>query len=160
MATDPMPIFANLRRLHSTHGPLSPSGFLTSSGILLSWRSKRRLRLRQLHHIGLHGDHIHRASLRAKPAADTTRFVLEHGRAGDGPQFLRRYVVQLHVEDSAGAGDLVQDLGGEIDPVERYELNAIFRTHVDAAAAENADRKSTRLNSSHLGISYAVFCLT
>src|SRR5205814_7339121 len=29
-----------------------------------------------------------------------------------------------------------------------------------AIAAENAeDRKSTRLNSSHLGISYAVFCL-
>src|SRR5437899_7598290 len=25
--------------------------------------------------------------------------------------------------------------------------------------AEDADRKSTRLNSSHLGISYAVFCL-
>src|SRR5947199_893505 len=25
--------------------------------------------------------------------------------------------------------------------------------------AENSDRKSTRLNSSHLGISYAVFCL-
>src|SRR5205814_10453861 len=26
-------------------------------------------------------------------------------------------------------------------------------------AADNRDRKSTRLNSSHLGISYAVFCL-
>src|SRR5262245_64735667 len=28
-----------------------------------------------------------------------------------------------------------------------------------AAARGSADRKSTRLNSSHLGISYAVFCL-
>src|SRR5262245_63421775 len=28
-----------------------------------------------------------------------------------------------------------------------------------AAAASRRDRKSTRLNSSHLGISYAVFCL-
>src|ERR1035441_10354314 len=28
------------------------------------------------------------------------------------------------------------------------------------AALLNQDRKSTRLNSSHLGISYAVFCLT
>src|SRR5436853_5734376 len=27
------------------------------------------------------------------------------------------------------------------------------------ATIENSDRKSTRLNSSHLGISYAVFCL-
>src|SRR5436853_3010435 len=32
------------------------------------------------------------------------------------------------------------------------------RTH-DEHASELADRKSTRLNSSHLGISYAVFCL-
>src|SRR2546426_7222104 len=30
---------------------------------------------------------------------------------------------------------------------------------VDAAPPEIADRKSTRLNSSHLVISYAVFCL-
>src|SRR5262245_63345489 len=29
----------------------------------------------------------------------------------------------------------------------------------DGAAASKSDRKSTRLNSSHLGISYAVFCL-
>src|SRR5437899_9402246 len=29
----------------------------------------------------------------------------------------------------------------------------------DVAVFEVADRKSTRLNSSHLGISYAVFCL-
>src|SRR2546426_5872870 len=30
---------------------------------------------------------------------------------------------------------------------------------IPSAAAENVDRKSTRLNSSHLVISYAVFCL-
>src|SRR5471030_3377165 len=29
----------------------------------------------------------------------------------------------------------------------------------DATARNRGDRKSTRLNSSHLGISYAVFCL-
>src|SRR3712207_7087480 len=29
----------------------------------------------------------------------------------------------------------------------------------DAAAADGGDRKSTRLNSSHANISYAVFCL-
>src|SRR5690606_41334277 len=29
----------------------------------------------------------------------------------------------------------------------------------DAAQADDADRKSTRLNSSHVKISYAVFCL-
>src|SRR5882724_13100932 len=31
--------------------------------------------------------------------------------------------------------------------------------HDDVLAQLKADRKSTRLNSSHLGISYAVFCL-
>src|SRR5262245_65232897 len=30
---------------------------------------------------------------------------------------------------------------------------------VDASTVTKTDRKSTRLNSSHLGISYAVFCL-
>src|SRR5471030_3418193 len=32
-------------------------------------------------------------------------------------------------------------------------------SHDDAPARADQDRKSTRLNSSHLGISYAVFCL-
>src|SRR5437773_3793640 len=31
--------------------------------------------------------------------------------------------------------------------------------HLPAAAARGRDRKSTRLNSSHITISYAVFCL-
>src|SRR5205814_9780983 len=31
--------------------------------------------------------------------------------------------------------------------------------HLDARSRALRDRKSTRLNSSHLGISYAVFCL-
>src|ERR1035438_4979403 len=39
-------------------------------------------------------------------------------------------------------------------PARRFSL---FRAPVPARSG--ADRKSTRLNSSHLGISYAVFCL-
>src|SRR5262245_63988143 len=35
----------------------------------------------------------------------------------------------------------------------------IHTRHSDAADDLAIDRKSTRLNSSHLGISYAVFCL-
>src|SRR3712207_7907376 len=34
-----------------------------------------------------------------------------------------------------------------------------LRRHTDAFAPVGADRKSTRLNSSHANISYAVFCL-
>src|SRR5262245_63694853 len=36
------------------------------------------------------------------------------------------------------------------DAVKKYEISV---------KVNNGDRKSTRLNSSHLGISYAVFCL-
>src|SRR5205814_10407356 len=35
----------------------------------------------------------------------------------------------------------------------------VEETGCAAGAADAGDRKSTRLNSSHLGISYAVFCL-
>src|SRR5256885_4777984 len=37
--------------------------------------------------------------------------------------------------------------------------NALFDKSTATLADENTDRKSTRLNSSHLVISYAVFCL-
>src|SRR5262245_63320999 len=35
----------------------------------------------------------------------------------------------------------------------------VFRGTLSMAPEDDQDRKSTRLNSSHLGISYAVFCL-
>src|SRR5258705_7555816 len=38
-------------------------------------------------------------------------------------------------------------------------LPAMGRKRLRRAASVGQDRKSTRLNSSHLGISYAVFCL-
>src|SRR5205814_6025917 len=40
---------------------------------------------------------------------------------------------------------------------QRVQLRVVQQHGVHAAGVE--DRKSTRLNSSHLGISYAVFCL-
>src|SRR5689334_24247915 len=43
---------------------------------------------------------------------------------------------------------------------QRPELRVIrFRLNFGQTAAMSADRKSTRLNSSHSSISYAVFCL-
>src|SRR5438045_7807873 len=49
---------------------------------------------------------------------------------------------------------------GGIIPVDvRGTKGRIERTEIAAQANTNEDRKSTRLNSSHLGISYAVFCL-
>src|SRR3712207_7707674 len=41
----------------------------------------------------------------------------------------------------------------------RRALDAAERADVDETAEAGRDRKSTRLNSSHANISYAVFCL-
>src|SRR5947199_6364844 len=50
---------------------------------------------------------------------------------------------------------LIGDLGREHDGVRLSALRSV-RNYVEEV---KEDRKSTRLNSSHLGISYAVFCL-
>src|SRR2546426_4695371 len=55
-----------------------------------------------------------------------------------------------------GAGDAVQ---GGSHRVRAIALHRKHRRHVPAACEPEQDRKSTRLNSSHLVISYAVFCL-
>src|SRR5438874_5825306 len=45
-------------------------------------------------------------------------------------------------------------------PVQRRLARQAFRVHIGAFRDEREkDRKSTRLNSSHVEISYAVFCL-
>src|SRR5690625_5830281 len=45
------------------------------------------------------------------------------------------------------------------DEVEGLVTKAINDRYEDVAVDINVDRKSTRLNSSHVAISYAVFCL-
>src|SRR3712207_8598905 len=58
-------------------------------------------------------------------------------------------VVEVEVRDL----DLVgQARGGDGEAV-------VVRSDLDAAGVQVLDRKSTRLNSSHANISYAVFCL-
>src|SRR2546430_9484121 len=39
------------------------------------------------------------------------------------------------------------------------DIAVFYRTNAQSRVLEDADRKSTRLNSSHSQISYAVFCL-
>src|SRR3712207_8567052 len=64
---------------------------------------------------------------------------------------------------SAGAGKGRKVL--ETEPVAHYLLDAAGvvsatpETFSEAVEGETEDRKSTRLNSSHANISYAVFCL-
>src|SRR3712207_8696535 len=43
------------------------------------------------------------------------------------------------------------------DPIQ--QLSQVYTTYQSGMAALDQDRKSTRLNSSHANISYAVFCL-
>src|SRR5690625_7934595 len=74
----------------------------------------------------------HHQALHLFPTRRSSDLVL----AGDGPA-----VFDAQVED--GAGDLLGPLG---------------RTGF-GVVEQHQDRKSTRLNSSHVAISYAVFCL-
>src|SRR5699024_11552765 len=43
---------------------------------------------------------------------------------------------------------------------DKEEMNFVLDLNVSIIGINNRDRKSTRLNSSHVSISYAVFCLT
>src|ERR1035438_10810878 len=62
-----------------------------------------------------------------------------------------------------GKGCWVYDLEGRryLDMMAGIGVNALGHAHprITRVIRQQADRKSTRLNSSHLGISYAVFCL-
>src|SRR3712207_8067943 len=64
----------------------------------------------------------------------------------DGRALALDHERDLHVHVVLGDLAVVSDLRGALDDV-------------DAGDAADRDRKSTRLNSSHANISYAVFCL-
>src|SRR5258708_31251608 len=79
---------------------------------------------------------------------------LGHAWLGGGQGFDPRDRI---ARDNAAVGDSVRRkrmpaLGSETEHVARQQ-------HIDDLASAIRDRKSTRLNSSHQIISYAVFCL-
>src|SRR6266446_9452746 len=85
----------------------------------------------------------------------------EHGRAG---QAARSPARRRSVARETWTGTLLQliDRRGEFlpDPEERDYLGGdLDRRLLLRVPSDPRDRKSTRLNSSHLVISYAVFCL-
>src|SRR5205814_10545872 len=82
---------------------------------------------------------------RANAALEKPGFVVESVRVGAAVR-----PAQAHRESPALPGPHRKDALGIV----RGE-SAVGREHDDS----QGDRKSTRLNSSHLGISYAVFCL-
>src|ERR1039458_9795812 len=98
------------------------------------------------------------------PGADQVN--AEHRAAsGSGDDFRR--ALSLQDLALAVAGQIVGELGG-LDATlrggrggdaHRCDLRIAVGDPRDAVVVDRGDRKSTRLNSSHLGISYAVFCL-
>src|SRR5262245_63993895 len=83
--------------------------------------------------------------------------------------FTRHLGQQFVVENVGGAGGTIGALRAARAPADGYTIiSGHMGTHAAAPAfypnlgydpEKDLDRKSTRLNSSHLGISYAVFCL-
>src|SRR5437899_9080172 len=59
----------------------------------------------------------------------------------------------------SGLKDIRAQSGGSAVATSRIERDLPMKLVVLGSLVIVADRKSTRLNSSHLGISYAVFCL-
>src|SRR5207253_4007319 len=76
---------------------------------------------------------------------------------GGGEEELRRRRVRKAVAGGAGGGQAEGDVDGRAGAAAATRL---LRAPPAAAVARRVrDRKSTRLNSSHVAISYAVFCL-
>src|SRR5256885_9422426 len=61
-----------------------------------------------------------------------------------------------HLPDPLVPADLAGWPGPQVPPGQRHDREV---HHGDGGENQLVDRKSTRLNSSHLVISYAVFCL-
>src|SRR3712207_2120976 len=65
------------------------------------------------------------------------------------------------VENEANSVADIAWLAHQLPETERYQLQELARSYAQEVVDEEwpLDRKSTRLNSSHANISYAVFCL-
>src|SRR3712207_8484780 len=66
--------------------------------------------------------------------------------------------VRAILQDATAIGNSLAIAGGPVADREVGDRGPVLRLDV-AAGREAEDRKSTRLNSSHANISYAVFCL-
>src|SRR5699024_12510061 len=76
------------------------------------------------------------------------------------PSFDAKRAVLFDDRWASAREDLARVALGEIDlPVKRFQGTGETIAKQAEWWAENTDRKSTRLNSSHVSISYAVFCL-
>src|SRR5690625_2923001 len=109
------------------------------------------------------------AELQLRFLAGTPRVQAPRGRSGPAPQAGRgRGAAGRASPGGAGdhggggcqrsAGPYRQSAGTELDALPRGGRDRNILSQLPVAALSR-DRKSTRLNSSHVAISYAVFCL-
>src|SRR5690625_2817833 len=103
--------------------------------------------------------------IQVESSSDEVRFVLDLDSRADVPNVFTiddpaRIIVEL---SDTGSSINVSDSPVRSGPVKSYTaMSADERTRVVIDLSRMApyeDRKSTRLNSSHVAISYAVFCL-
>src|SRR5256885_4934463 len=101
----------------------------------------------------------------AEPATDALAALYEKekpdailfGFTPDSREVAGRLAARLGVGLIANAGDISAEDGGFVAKVPYFGGSKLASMKANARPA--IDRKSTRLNSSHLVISYAVFCL-
>src|SRR5690606_41325232 len=80
----------------------------------------------------------------------------------DGAESVQPWGAGLRVAAGFGFAEQVVADGLQalrVDEVDNVDLAELGRVRFAADAGGDEDRKSTRLNSSHVKISYAVFCL-
>src|SRR5690625_2269733 len=81
------------------------------------------------------------------------------GYTKNAVDFLRKTIEKIgHKTETTPKGNLIVQVDGE-DANQTRGLSAHVDTLGLMVRSINRDRKSTRLNSSHVAISYAVFCL-
>src|ERR1035438_8819477 len=106
-------------------------------------------------------DSVGLATFLGTPIAGSILMAVNYRRLGKGSKAAAALVIALLVTALAlWLGSLMpQGTSAGIAFGLFFAARSSAKSLQGAAVAQHVDRKSTRLNSSHLGISYAVFCL-
>src|SRR5690625_6312911 len=86
----------------------------------------------------------------------------DSGSAGTSSRWVKNHSVDLSVVEASLFDWRIRTLQPRADNAVREaidDISLLVLAQVLAGITRGSDRKSTRLNSSHVAISYAVFCL-